>query len=213
MCEKIQNRKAWLLFVLMVLSCEMYAQNKVKSFDTTELNISEGQSKLASTTKAEYARVNMKRTIPSGQWTAIVMPANLDAYYFGVAAKRYAIDNIVKPTGEDVYYIAYSPMTDADGFKAGQPYLIKPTMDISEINFVTPAVMTKVDKDIHVLYCLDVTGYIEGTPDAIRDIMARDDAEAGGIWYDLLGRPVSTGKAPARAGIYIHKGERVMITK
>lgn len=191
-----------LSFLLVAGITNAQAQAKV-------LNISASETQLPADVDDQYDRIIMSRDIPTGRWTALVMPADLDGYYFGANCERYVITSISHETSGELV-IKTSSMKELDDFKAGVPYLVKPNLGADKLTFITAGYPTTVNKEAGELYCMDATGWVS-EPTAIDNIQTEGMTE--GKAYDLSGREISVKDMLVKGGIFIVNGKKQVIRK
>lgn len=191
-----------LSFLLLAGITNANAQAKV-------LNISASETHLPADVDDQYDRIIMNRDIPTGRWTALVMPADLDGYYFGIDTERYIIRSINREPGGELV-IKTATMHELDDFMAGVPYLIKPKNGATELKFITAGIQTSVNKEAGELYCMDATGWVS-EPTAIDNMQTEGMTE--GKAYDLSGREINVKDMLSKGGIFIYNGKKHTISK
>lgn len=188
--------------MLMVTTAEVKAQANV-------LNISESQLQVPQNADEKYDRIVMKRSIPADRWTAFVLPADLDGFYFGVEAERFIISSVSKGDVGDLV-IKTLPMTESEDFVSGVPYLVKPKVGAEELVFLTAGIQTVVNKEAGELYCMDATGWkSEVSAIATTAINGKIDGKA----YDLSGREVRVSEMLEKGGFFIYNGKKQSVHK
>ena len=199
-------KKLFLLLPALALAFVATAQQEVR-----EINIQADATETPEVPNSSLDRITWDRQLQAGHDYAIVFPAPLDGYYFGADAQRYEVRAMAEQNGVWHLNIA-DPMTDLQNFLPGQPvYLVRPTVDIAQLTFVTAGIRTNLLGRGWQLRCIDVTGYVVDTELAIRHILTAADTETASAWYDIMGRQVSFGAAPTEPGTYINRGQKVII--
>ena len=172
--------------------------------DVDELFIGRDVTTVPVGSKADYLRVRLERTVKAGEWTAFTLPAKLDGYYFGPDAERYLIDDITYGTDGKQATVACHTLYDTTDFAAGKMYLVKSTIDLTEITCLTPGIPTAVvqNQDL-VLACLQ----LDDPNLQVGITTPKADSEAATA-YDLCGRII---KGTGAKGIVVTKNKKYIV--
>lgn len=199
-------RKLFILVSALTLACTVNAQQEVR-----QTTIPADATQVPETDGASFERIVWEKSLIAGHDYALIFPAVLDGYYFGPDAQRAVINAMAEQDG--VWHLNVGePMADTDNFESGNVvYLVRSTIDVPQITFVTAGLRTSLRGAGWRLRCIDVTGYVADTELSIRQILTAADTAESSAWYDLLGRRIGFGAAPAEPGTYINRGQRVII--
>lgn len=85
-------------------------------------------------------RNEMECKLNEGEWSLVSFPSEVDGYYFGANAERYAVTK--KANKNDHYIVNLKAMDDLADFEAGKDYLVRPTLDIDKVVSVTAGLLT-----------------------------------------------------------------------
>ena len=138
-----------ILFFLLSSFLFSYAQNPASVLtvgaDEQNVGVAEG---------TRYDRIEMVRQIPSGQLTALAVPALVDGYFFGADAERYAVLKVESNGEGNVFTVRR--MKDLEDFQAGTLYVVKPELDTQTIYSLTAGITTDVGTGQRALECFAI---------------------------------------------------------
>lgn len=138
-----------ILFFLLSSFLFSYAQTPASVLtvgaDEQNVGVAEG---------TRYDRIEMVRQIPSGQLTALAVPALVDGYFFGADAERYAVLKVESNGEGNVFTVRR--MKDLEDFQAGTLYVVKPEIDTQTIYSLTAGITTAVGTGQRALECFAI---------------------------------------------------------
>lgn len=147
------------IFTLLLLALSSSAFSQVRDTDpiapiaaqnAVVLSIKQG----VTTTNNKYGlfdRVEMQRSIPKGQTTAIAFPCEVDGYFFGADAKRYVVKKMRQTTNaygvKEYRYlnIDLEEMADDEDFQPNKYYIVCPTVATSTVLACVSGLKVNVD--------------------------------------------------------------------
>ena len=171
-----------------------------------ELHIAKSDDSVPSTAKNSYMRITLDREVKAGKWTLLVLPSELDGYYFGPNAPRYEVSQY--DDSAPVPAVTGVKMADAKDFQPNHVYLLKSDGDVSEIVCKSPGVPTKVEQTAsqQLLVCLEFDD-VNINPTGIEQQQIPSDPATHDTIFDIIGRAVKK----AVHGIYIINGKKVFV--
>lgn len=138
-----------ILFFLLSSFLLSYAQTPA-----SVLTVGADQQNVGVAEGTRYDRIEMVRQIPSGQLTALAVPALVDGYFFGADAERYAVLKVESNGEGNVFTVRR--MKDLEDFLSGTLYIVKPELDTQTIYSLTAGITTAVGSAQRALECFAV---------------------------------------------------------